>query len=108
MTQEDVFYACKVNIGRIERAEVNPTVSTLYQIAVALNVEITELFKFDGESAEKWQELQDELDTAQSQLDDLQKQRKHQEDQIQQLKDQIETLNEVNELLRYKLDKETG
>lgn len=34
------------NIGRIERGEVNPTASTLYQIAQGLGVELRELVEF--------------------------------------------------------------
>ncbi len=33
-------------IGRIERGEVNTTISTVYVLAIALKVEITDLFKF--------------------------------------------------------------
>lgn len=33
-------------IGRIERAEGNPTVDTLFQIAKYINLDITELFKY--------------------------------------------------------------
>ncbi len=34
------------NIGRIERGEVNPTASMLYQIAQGLDVELKELVDF--------------------------------------------------------------
>ncbi|MFM8913325.1 MAG: helix-turn-helix domain-containing protein, partial [Flammeovirgaceae bacterium] len=33
-------------IGRIERGEVNPSLSTLYSIASALNLKLPELLKF--------------------------------------------------------------
>lgn len=36
----------KVQIGRIERAEINTTVRTLNKIAIALNVTIKDLFDF--------------------------------------------------------------
>lgn len=34
-------------IGRIERAEINTTLSTMRAISKALNIHITELFNFD-------------------------------------------------------------
>lgn len=33
-------------IGRIERGEINTTISTAHALAVALNVRLTELFEF--------------------------------------------------------------
>lgn len=33
-------------VGRIERGEVNTTISTVYVLAKALNLEVAELFKF--------------------------------------------------------------
>lgn len=33
-------------VGRIERGEVNTTISTVFVLAIALKVEITDLFKF--------------------------------------------------------------
>lgn len=35
-------------IGRIERAEISTSLSTIYKIAKALNVQIIELFDFDN------------------------------------------------------------
>jgi len=34
-------------VGRIERGEVNTTISTAYVLAKALKIEVFELFKFD-------------------------------------------------------------
>lgn len=34
-------------IGRIERGEINTTISTIYAISQALEIEITELFSFE-------------------------------------------------------------
>lgn len=34
-------------VGRIERGEVNTTISTVYVLAEALNVEVSDLFIFD-------------------------------------------------------------
>ena len=36
----------RVQIGRIERAQINPTASTLFAIADALNVSVKDLFDF--------------------------------------------------------------
>ena len=39
-------------VGRIERGEINTTVSTVYAISKALEVEMPELFKFSHTKAE--------------------------------------------------------
>ncbi len=49
LSQENLANDCdipKVQIGRIERAEVNTTVRTLVKIANALNIEPRELLHF--------------------------------------------------------------
>lgn len=49
LSQQDLANDCsipKVQIGRIERAEINTTVRTLLKIANALDVQIEELFDF--------------------------------------------------------------
>lgn len=49
LSQQDLANDCsipKVQIGRIERAEINTTVRTLLKIANALDVQIEELFIF--------------------------------------------------------------
>jgi transcriptional regulator with XRE-family HTH domain len=49
LSQQDLANDCsipKVQIGRIERAEINTTIKTLLKIANALDVEIEELFVF--------------------------------------------------------------
>lgn len=46
ISQEDLANEADIplsQIGRIERGETNPTISTLYVIAIALNVSLTEL-----------------------------------------------------------------
>jgi transcriptional regulator with XRE-family HTH domain len=46
MSQEDLANEADIplsQIGRIERGEINPTISTLYVIAIALNISLTEL-----------------------------------------------------------------
>ena len=50
LSQEDLANDADIpinQIGRIERAEVNTTLSTMRAISKALNVHITELFNFD-------------------------------------------------------------
>jgi len=37
-------------VGRIERGEINPTVSTLKSIADSLNIEVKDLFNFNPDS----------------------------------------------------------
>ena len=49
LSQQDLANDCgvpKIQIGRIERAEVNTTVKTLIKIANALNIEPKELLNF--------------------------------------------------------------
>lgn len=49
LTQEDLANDCNVplsQIGRIERGEVNTTISTVYAISKALDLNVEELFKF--------------------------------------------------------------
>ena len=48
-SQEDLSYEADIPLsqaGRIERGEINPTVSTLGAIASALNTDLKELFNF--------------------------------------------------------------
>lgn len=48
-TQEDLANDCNISlsqIGRIERGEINTTISTLYVIAQALDLDVAELFNF--------------------------------------------------------------
>jgi len=48
-TQEDLSYKAGVStsqIGRIETAQINPTLSTIFQIARALEVPASKLFEF--------------------------------------------------------------
>ncbi len=40
-------------IGRIERAEINTTISTMLAISKALDIHITELFSFDKKADKK-------------------------------------------------------
>lgn len=50
MSQEDLANDADIpisQIGRIERGEINPTVSTLYAIAKALEIHHRELFDFN-------------------------------------------------------------
>lgn len=49
LTQEDLANDCNISlsqIGRIERGEINTTISTLYVLAQALDLEVSDLFKF--------------------------------------------------------------
>tara|TARA_R110002051_G_scaffold309063_3_gene381461 strand:+ start:680 stop:952 length:273 start_codon:yes stop_codon:yes gene_type:complete len=49
LSQEDLANDCDISIsqiGRIERGEINTTISTLFVLAEALKVEIKELFEF--------------------------------------------------------------
>nr|BFF36936.1 helix-turn-helix transcriptional regulator [Tenacibaculum mesophilum] len=49
LTQEDLANDCNISlsqIGRIERGEINTTISTLYVLANALHIEVKELFNF--------------------------------------------------------------
>ncbi|MEJ0104711.1 MAG: helix-turn-helix transcriptional regulator [Bacteroidota bacterium] len=48
-SQEDLSYEADIplsQVGRIERGEINPTVSTVAAIASALKVELKEVFNF--------------------------------------------------------------
>ncbi len=50
MTQEDVAHKAGIavsQVGRIERGKLNPGISTVFVIALALEVEPKELFDFD-------------------------------------------------------------
>ncbi|WP_317169103.1 helix-turn-helix domain-containing protein [Flavivirga algicola] len=50
LSQEDLANDADIpinQIGRIERAEINTTLSTMRAISKALNIHITELFDFD-------------------------------------------------------------
>lgn len=50
LSQEDLANDADIpinQIGRIERAEVNTTISTMRAISNALNIHITTLFDFD-------------------------------------------------------------
>ncbi|MFM7023072.1 MAG: helix-turn-helix domain-containing protein [Flavobacteriales bacterium] len=50
MSQRELSYRIDVSftqIGRIERGEINAGISTLYEIAQALQVEMKDLFDFD-------------------------------------------------------------
>ena len=49
MSQETLAYSSDIpisQVGRIERGEINTTISTVKVIASALNVEVKELFTF--------------------------------------------------------------
>jgi len=49
LTQEQLAYDCDIpisQIGRIERGEVNTTISTLYLLSKALEIPTYELLKF--------------------------------------------------------------
>lgn len=49
MSQEELAYEANIpisQVGRIERGEVNTTISTVYAIATALNLTVKELFEF--------------------------------------------------------------
>lgn len=50
MTQEVLAYDANIpisQVGRIERGEVNPTISTLYVISKALDIPMATLLNFD-------------------------------------------------------------
>ncbi len=56
MTQEDVAHKAGIavsQVGRIERGKLNPSVSTMFVIALALEVEPKELFDFDEQFIKK-------------------------------------------------------
>jgi transcriptional regulator with XRE-family HTH domain len=49
MSQEDIAFNSKISvnqIGRIERAEINTGLSTIFELAKTMKVEIKELFDF--------------------------------------------------------------
>lgn len=49
LSQEDLANDCDISIsqiGRIERGEINTTISTLFVLARALNIEVKDLFYF--------------------------------------------------------------
>ena len=49
LSQEDLCNEADVplsQIGRIERGEINPTISTLFVISVALKIDLKKLFDF--------------------------------------------------------------
>jgi len=53
LSQFDLASDCnipKIQIGRIERAEINTTVRTLLKISKALDISIKELFDFEENS----------------------------------------------------------
>lgn len=48
-SQEDLSYEADIplsQVGRIERGEINPTISTIATIASALRVDLKEVFNF--------------------------------------------------------------
>lgn len=49
LTQEDLANDCNISlsqIGRIERGEINTTISTLFVLGKALDLKVAELFNF--------------------------------------------------------------
>ncbi|GGD60701.1 transcriptional regulator [Emticicia aquatilis] len=52
LSQEELYYRANLSknqIGNIERGEVNTTISTVYVIAKALQIDVKELFMFENE-----------------------------------------------------------
>lgn len=50
LSQEQLAHKAQIpvnQVGRIERGEVNPTVSTLYAISIALDIELHDMLKFN-------------------------------------------------------------
>ena len=50
MSQESLAFASDIpisQVGRIERGEINTTISTVKAISIALNIEIKNLFDFE-------------------------------------------------------------
>lgn len=50
ISQEELCYLANISksqIGKIERGEVNETISTVFALAKALQIEIIDLFKFE-------------------------------------------------------------
>lgn len=51
LSQEELYYRANLSknqVGNIERGEVNTTISTVFAIAQALQVDIKELFNFES------------------------------------------------------------
>jgi transcriptional regulator with XRE-family HTH domain len=51
ITQEELAYRSELTLSqivRIETVKINPTVSTMFRIAKALDINITELFDFES------------------------------------------------------------
>ena len=49
LTQENLANDCNISlsqIGRLERGEINTTISTAYVLAKALKIEVADLFRF--------------------------------------------------------------
>ncbi len=49
LSQEQLAFDCNIpisQIGRIERGEVNTTISTLYTLSLALNISTSDLLNF--------------------------------------------------------------
>jgi transcriptional regulator with XRE-family HTH domain len=52
LSQEELYYRANLSknqVGNIERGEVNTTISTIYVIAKALQIDMKELFAFEQE-----------------------------------------------------------
>ena len=50
LSQDDIAFESEIStnqVGRIERGEINTSLSTLYEIAKTLNIPIKELFDFE-------------------------------------------------------------
>ena len=50
MTQEDVAHKAGIavsQVGRIERGKLNPSISTIFVIALAMEIEPKDLFEFE-------------------------------------------------------------
>lgn len=53
LSQEELYYRANLSknqIGNIERGEVNTTISTVFVIAKALQIDMKELFQFESNS----------------------------------------------------------
>jgi len=53
LSQENLAFDADIplsQVGRIERGEVNTTISTVYALSKALKINITDLFKFQQKS----------------------------------------------------------
>ena len=49
LSQEELSYQCHIDtrqVGRIERGEINTTISTVFALARALEIEVAHLFDF--------------------------------------------------------------